>query len=613
MTEKNRVFIGIDLGTTNTVVSMKEEMSKEYNVIENEEGDRITPSVVCFRDDEVVTGKEAKNRIYSEPERVVYGSKRLIGRKKGDKDVESLFKNALFKIEYDKNENPIISIPNESSPGERTYRPEEISAQIIKKCIDMVKLKTGKVPDRCFITVPAYFNHPQRQATERAAQIAGISKVSIANEPTAAAIAYQHKKDLKKGTVLVFDFGGGTLDISIVEVDGNKFTVKAVAGDTSLGGEDIDALIVDEMIKRFKEKNPELSQNINKRSIAILKEKCEEAKHFLSSSITAPIVIPSFCCGKDLNEKLNRAQLEKLCKPLFDKITAPIETALNDAKLTKENIDAVIAVGGSSKIPAVKEIISDYFGDAYVQIDDDFSSDGVAVGASIICQNEALIEDGKSGIKFTDVSPFDIVDVVPISVGIKYGENRFQKYINRNQSIPTSQQFQFNTMQNYQDHADIEIFQGEAPVITKESHVKIGQFTLKGIPRRRKGEIIITVTILANENGIIKVTASCNGIDGIQQELEINYKEVIEKEEFDEIVKRQEEIASNMNKLNECDDMLDDIQCMIKKLARRGKDMKRWQIAHDNFNQSKPSKTELINRYYEQIKRTLEELKKISM
>ena len=647
------LYCGIDLGTTNTVVSLCKTIRKRisYEVIENETGSRLTPSVVLIKNDEVTVGITAKENICMNPERVIYGSKRLIGHKKGDEDVEKLFGVAQFRLRY-QGDDPVIAVPespledeegNEipvdpSTLKEVIYRPEQISSFILGSCIESVRAKTGRIPDRTVITVPAYFNHLQRNATERAAQIAGLTNVTIANEPTAAAIAYQYENALVKGNVLVFDFGGGTLDVSILEVKGKVFRVLAVAGDTSLGGEDIDVLIVKEMIRRFKKKHPTKDPTTNKRSMALLKQKCEEAKIRLSAKNNWDIVIPKFFEGIDFNQRLWEAELNDLCDDLFEKLIVPLNTAIKDAGLTKEQIDCVITVGGSSNIPAVREKISKYFDERIKPITGVSFSEGIAIGASLICRNEALIEQKKKVTKYEDKTehvtrttikdihsheeeeeeeeeedfsePYDITDVIPISIGIKYDRNKFKKYIKRNQPLPYEKTFKFTPRRISSDHADIEIFQGEDDVITSESHVRIGKFALYGLPRRNRGELIyIDVTISVDKAGIIKVTGSCEE-NGIKKELSINYKEVIESEEFAEAKKKQEEMMLNRSILAVCEKNLNEIQRIIKKLRNNGRDVSVWQKTYDNFSKSRPTNTVNINRYCDMIKKTLEKIKK---
>ena len=306
-----KVYIGIDLGTTNTCVALARKSGKtmSYSIIENTIGKFTTPSVVAFTEDgEQVVGSLARAQQLTNPQRTIYGVKRLFGHKKGDEDVEKLFRTKTFNIEFDDDDNPIIKIPASKGDKAREYKPEQISAMVLGEVIEMVKNKTGKVPDDCIITVPAYFNDLQRQSTLKAAKIAGLKCIRVVNEPTAAAIAFQDKAKFNNGKVLVFDFGGGTLDVSILEVKGNEFIVKAVAGDTSLGGEDIDALLCEEMVARFKRANPGLDPTENKRAMAILKQKCEVlwplkiSKNVLKKRVVKRSNRGSGFTSKDFNE-----------------------------------------------------------------------------------------------------------------------------------------------------------------------------------------------------------------------------------------------------------------------------------------------------------------------
>jgi molecular chaperone DnaK (HSP70) len=636
-TNMSEICVGIDLGTTNTVVALHKKIRRvsHYDVIENNTGSRGTPSVVYIQDKDVVVGKQAKDQLQIDPERAIHDSKRLIGRKKGDPGIDKLFSLAQFRLRYDYSDNPIIAVPGVESPDEMIFHPEQISALILGDIINTIKNKEGRVPDRCVITVPAYFNHIQRKATENAAKIAKIENVIIANEPTAAAIAYQKQNQIENGTVLVFDFGGGTLDVSILHVDGHNFTVKAVSGDTSLGGEDIDVLLVKEMLRRFKEKNPGRDPSTNQRCMAILKDLCEEAKISLSSAIRVSVTKGAFFEGIDLNEKLTRAELEYICQDIFDKITKPIEEALKEAKMEKEDIDQVITVGGSSNIPAVKEIVSDFFDKRIVPKTGVSFSEGIAVGASIICHNESLIEAKKKAVPFTDTThlvkrkiigsgmvygeeeeeeeeieePYNIIDVLPASFGVRNEKDKFTKFLLRNQPVPQCKEFTFATMEDNRSYVHIEVLQGEGPTIHENSHILIGKFKLTGIPRKKKGEVTIKVRLFADKNGIIKVSATCE-TNGVSKELEINYNKLIGSDEFAEYRKMQDEFMENKEILMKCDELLNKMEKNINKLQRKGKDVSAWKAFHKNYSSNRPSRTDLIHEYYEHILQSLKKLEK---
>ena len=511
MSEK--MIVGIDLGTTNTCVYYKTR--KEYSVVENFEGKRTTPSFVTFTEDgDVIVGEEAKKQMLICPERTIYGAKRLIGHKRGDKSVEELFGKAGFKINFDENDFPYIEIPGD----DKKRKPEEISAIILHEAKRFVKNKTGREIDECVITVPAYFNDLQRRSTKIAAELAGINCIKLVNEPTAAAIAFQEKIQYENGNILVYDFGGGTLDVSILNVVDNKYTVLAVSGDTSLGGEDIDSILVEEMIKRFKKNNPDTDPEKSKKAMARLKESCKEAKHQLSNCFETLIVIYNFIDNKDLIEKITRTQFEYLCNDIIDKLTDPITKALEDAGLKEEEINHIILVGGSSAIPFVKEAITDYFDDKIEPLKAVDPNESVALGAVIVCDR---------------ISNNIIIETQPISIGIKYGNKLFKKYIMRNQRLPQTGTFQFTTTKKNQRFADIEIYQGEEDRINmaENTHILLGKYRISDLPPREQGDIIITIKLSVDEGGILSLEAYCNETGVAQISKSIKTKEILDDEE----------------------------------------------------------------------------------
>ena len=623
MSEK--VIVGIDLGTTNTCVALKTKMG--FEVIENLTGDRITPSVVAFlKEGEVVVGNYAKSMQASNPGRVIYGAKRLIGHKRGDEDVEHLFKNALFKIDYDDLDNPVVVIPKSADDKKRVHKPEEIAALVLGEVTRIIKNKTGKGIDECIITVPAYFNDLQRKSTKIAAEIAKIPCIRLFNEPTAAAIAYQDKVKFNNGNVLVYDFGGGTLDVSILNVRDNDFTVLAVSGNTSLGGEDIDAILVDEMIKRFKRQHPDSDPRSKPNAIARLKMVCEEAKCRLSSSLETSIVIGNFVDGFDLNEKLTRQKLEFLCDEIFDKITEPIDIALEDASAKRGGediqIDNIIMVGGSSKIPYVIKTVADYFDNKIKPLTTVDPSEAVALGAAIICSkysNKKIINGNEEHQRVTvqtrnaDEGLIRLVEVQPISIGVMHvdrsGRRLFRKFINRNQPLPQSNEYTFTTFNERSKFANIEIYQGEEDEITATSHLRLGKFKLSGLPPRRSRDVIITVTLSVDEGGILKVTAKCNepGVSPIN--LVVHTDEIYKDGEMEEAIREIEEINDRKELSLQYDKVLVDLGKAISDARNRGMSVTVYEKFYNNLASSKPATKEALTTAIENIKKTIDKLK----
>ena len=378
-------IIGIDLGTTNTCVAhVKKTGGKtDFEIIENSIGEKITPSIVSFDEDNILVGKPAKNKQIDNSKNTIYGIKRLFGHSIHDSDVEKLFKNAPFELTEDKQNHPQIKIVEKGE--EKLYLPEQISAIVLGEVSDFVKKKTLQPPSHCVITVPAYFNNLQREATKIAAEIAGLNVIQLLNEPVAAAIAFQRQVNFKDGIVLVYDFGGGTLDVSILEVHGNRFDVRAVSGDTAFGGEDIDAILVEEMANRFKKKTGK-DPRTNSSVISRLKIECEQLKKTLSARPMAEIHISNLMDGLDLDEKITRSKFEDLCDDLFSKLTDTIDEALEESGLTIDDIDHLILVGGSSAIPKVAETIEEFFEGRLKPLNAVNPDEAIAMGAAIYCK-----------------------------------------------------------------------------------------------------------------------------------------------------------------------------------------------------------------------------------
>jgi heat shock protein 5 len=535
MERKELINIGIDLGTTNTAYAIRENapLRSGYSVREFEDGEIILPSVVSFSTSadktDVIIGKAALNQQFKNPKCTIYGSKRLIGKKYNEPEVKSLFRNAAFtitkrqkaakgqRIADDGQDLATICIENQN--GKQYFAPEQISGFILGEVASSVEKKNGRKPDNVVITVPAYFNDLQRSATIQAAKFAKLNVIGLANEPTAAAVAFQQKCGLTKAKVLVFDFGGGTLDCSIIEVDGNKFRVLAVSGDTDLGGEDIDAALVKYMIEKFRKKYS-YGGDIDARAMTLLKRECEEAKKRLTSTLVADIYLPGWVDGKDLKEKIPRYEFEMQCDEIFDRILEPIERVVDDSGIEPDEITNIIMVGGSSRIPRVVEMVKEFFDNKIEPLTAVNPDEAIAIGAAIICDSkvnnmEGIIDDSSS-IKYSkvEIGYIELVNVQPYSIGILSGRNKFKKFIERNKPLPQEKSFKFTTMEDYKTTATIQIIQGEdedAVVNLKDSKefLLIKKFDLVGIPSRPRGDVTIDIKLKIDESGILYVNATC--------------------------------------------------------------------------------------------------------
>ena len=538
MAESGEIIIGIDLGTTNSCVARAfkiRENKISYEILENRVGKKTTPSMVTFTNEEILVGQSAKNVQLQHAEQTIYAAKRLIGHKYGDAEIQNLIKSFPFKVIPDSNDNPLIEVIKDGKPI--TLRPEEISALVLEEINKIVINKTGKAIDKCIITVPAYFNDLQRAATLEAAKIAKLNCLRLLNEPTAAAIAFQHMVNYEDGIVLVFDFGGGTLDVSILEVkDKNTFNILATSGDTALGGEDIDALLMEYVIKQFMKRNPGKDPHTNPRALALLKQKCEECKIKLSQVTSAKIEIASFYEGLDIDMTITRSNFEFICNEILYKLTDPIETALDEANLETDDITHLIMVGGSSHIPIVSKTVSDFFDDRLKPLSAVNPDEAIALGAAIFCQRlktkdtsapiPSFSEASKSS-PTPEISPIstpppdshnddeheddyiEVVETLSASIGIRNGQTRFVKYLSKNTPLPCEKEFQFRTTKDNQATAQIKVFTGEDEIIdpSNNTHKLIGEFSLSPLPRKPRGQVLMTVKMNANESGILTIEA----------------------------------------------------------------------------------------------------------
>ena len=485
--------IGIDLGTTYSCVGVFKNGGVE--IISNDMGNKTTPSYVAFNDTERLIGDAAKNQSAMNPRNTVFDAKRLIGRKFHDKEVQSDMKHWPFTVSPGDHDKPLVEV--EYKGEHKKFSPEEISAMVLTKMKQTAEDFLGTEVTRAVITVPAYFNESQRQATKDAGAIAGLEVLRIINEPTAAAIAYglESSGDREKN-VLIFDLGGGTFDVSVLNIDGGMFEVLATGGDTHLGGSDFDSVLVDHFVQEFKRKHrKDISDNA--RAIRRLRSACERAKRTLSASARATLEIDNLFEGIDFITSLTRARFEDLCAPFFRNCIDVVEKVLKDANLSKSDIADVVLVGGSTRIPRVQEMISEFFnGKAPCKsINPD---EAVAYGAAV----QASILSGERHAKTNDVL---LVDVTPLSLGIETAGGVMTKIIEKNSKVPTTKSQVFSTYQDNQPAVTIQVFQGER-AMTRDNH-RLGVFNLEGIPPAPRGVPQIEVSFGLDSDGLLNVTA----------------------------------------------------------------------------------------------------------
>lgn len=492
MSNKIQAF-GLDLGTTNSCVGILIPETDKVEILATEQGGRTFPSWVSFSENgEVLVGEAAKSASVSNPTNTVFDAKRLIGRKFTDSTVQSDMTHWPFKV-VDKKGQPMIEV--EFKGEKKEYPPEQISSFVIGYAKKIVENYLGYPVTKAVITVPAYFNDAQRNATKDAGRIAGVEVLRIINEPTAAAMAYGLGKGSKEEKdVLVFDLGGGTFDTSVLTIDDSIFEVKATAGNNHLGGEDFDNLVVEECAKQFKRKT-KLDVHKSPRAIRRLRKACEQAKVQLSGSTTSSIDVESLMEGEDFKMTLSRAKFENLCSSLFQKVMGPVERVLKDSKIGKGDVNEVVLVGGSTRIPKVQEMLKTYFGKKPAK--DINPDEAVAYGAAV--QAAALTHVGEM------TKDILLMDVTPLSLGIEVRGNLMEVMIKRNTTIPAQKTQTFSTAQNNQPGATIRVFQGER-YLTKDN-VLLGSFELTGIPPMPRGEPQIEVTYDIDADGILKVTA----------------------------------------------------------------------------------------------------------